>query len=473
MAEATGKDSGLPISELTLGEAESFLNSLMCLPEKPEGADEGEKGFVDQTKEFVAGFDEEKEKLLELQDHFNTLVGVVGTAGDFLSKYCLDADTAASACVVLSAASSVASLKIPDITTQKILMTVKKIEKGVDKILKTPLKTALENFQFILDAVETQNFEYAFEKLSILEEDAMKAFHYMDGDDNKISIENYSECAKAVKLHMFAIVLRTSYDRERKLFITPDKLQEKQVLLIGKALENIARKCIEQKKQVKTKSWGFEKDSIKSEAQNCLDQILNLAYPFISRARKYNDISRQLKMDEDHKFRLLPELLPVGHEDKTQMIVGIKTDDKGEKSTAKIFVFRTDTHVVFENGNKMYFKPIISEAEPVDMEDAKSGPLTISATGEARKKWSELLGDFTLTEELENDRPVYRSSDYYYLYTTESGAWAVDVNVGNSEPGYRSTDPAPSPALCQNWEYMDLNDGDKYKPGEITVQMKI
>ena len=37
MAEATGKDSGVPISELTLGEAESFLNSLMCLPEKPDG----------------------------------------------------------------------------------------------------------------------------------------------------------------------------------------------------------------------------------------------------------------------------------------------------------------------------------------------------------------------------------------------------------------------------------------------------
>ena len=33
MAEAAGKDSGVPISELTLGEAETFLNSLMCLPE--------------------------------------------------------------------------------------------------------------------------------------------------------------------------------------------------------------------------------------------------------------------------------------------------------------------------------------------------------------------------------------------------------------------------------------------------------
>ena len=106
-------------------------------------------------------------------------MGLVGTAGDFLSKYCLDPDTAVSACVVLSTASSLASLKIPDITTQQILMTVKKIEKGVDKILKTPLKTALENFDLILDAVETGNFEIAFEKIPILEEDAMKAFHYM------------------------------------------------------------------------------------------------------------------------------------------------------------------------------------------------------------------------------------------------------------------------------------------------------
>lgn len=34
MAEASGKDLGVSISKLTLGEAESFLSSLMCAPEK-------------------------------------------------------------------------------------------------------------------------------------------------------------------------------------------------------------------------------------------------------------------------------------------------------------------------------------------------------------------------------------------------------------------------------------------------------
>ena len=35
MAEAkgAGKETGVSISKLTLGEAESFLNSLLCLPE--------------------------------------------------------------------------------------------------------------------------------------------------------------------------------------------------------------------------------------------------------------------------------------------------------------------------------------------------------------------------------------------------------------------------------------------------------
>ena len=130
--------------------------------------------------------------------------------------------------------------------------------------------------------------------------------------------------------------------------------------------------------------------------------------------------------------------------------------------------------VFYEHKHAMFHKPIISEAEPVDMEDAKSGhpgPFTISATGGAGY-WSECCGDFTLSEMLCNGRPVYRNSKGRHLYSMESGAWAVYYSVGFSEPYYRSTDPAPSPALCQNWEYWDDVDW-KYKPGEITVQMKI
>ena len=67
----------------------------------------------------------------------------------------------------------------------------------------TPLKTALEYFGSILDAVETGNFEIAFETIPVLKEDAMKAFHYMD-DEKKISIENFKECSKTLKLRKFS-----------------------------------------------------------------------------------------------------------------------------------------------------------------------------------------------------------------------------------------------------------------------------
>ena len=48
-AEGVGKDSGVPISELTLGEAESFLDSLMCLPEITNV----ERGIFSQNPSFL------------------------------------------------------------------------------------------------------------------------------------------------------------------------------------------------------------------------------------------------------------------------------------------------------------------------------------------------------------------------------------------------------------------------------------
>ena len=426
----------------------------------------------------MAGFDEEKEKVVGVLKHAGIIniipatAGLVGSVGDILTKFQLDPDTMASACVVVSTASSVASLKIPDITTQQILMKVKKIEKGVDKLLKTPLETALDTFYLILDAVETGNFESAYQRLPNLEEDSKKAYHYMKSHSGKMSLESYKETAKACRLHMYSLILRESYDNDKKVFVTPDKLSDKKVNFIGRALERIVRQCIEQKKKVKTKSWGFEQDSVKLDAQNLLDSILAFAYPHVSRAKKLTDLNKNLSDDGLYKFRLLPELLPMGYEDKTQMIVGIKTDEKGEKTTEKIEVWRDETLVFFESNGARFHKPIISEDEPVEMEDAKPVDFTISATGGAKEKWSRYLGDYTFTEEKNFSRPVYSGNKGMYLYSLESGAWAVGYSVNDSKPWMRSMTEAVSPFLCQQWEYWDTDDGYKYKPGDIAVTIK-
>ena len=97
----------------------------------------------------------------------------------------------------------------------------------------------------------------------------------------------------------------------------------------------------------------------------------------------------------------------MGHEDRTQLIVGVQIDEKGDKSVARIAVWRIETHVYFEYKGVRFQKPIISESEPVDMEDAVChGPLTLSATGQAGEKWSWYLGDYSLTEEEHRGRPV-------------------------------------------------------------------
>ena len=63
---------------------------------------------------------------------------------------------------------------------------------------------------------------------------------------------------------------------------------------------------------------------------------------------------------------------------------------------------------------------------------------------------------------------MYRDTRGRAIYTLEDGAWAVSgAYVG--EPVMRSTSPAPSPDLCQHWEYADRDDDWKYKPGDIKV----
>ena len=98
--------------------------------------------------------------------------------------------------------------------------------------------------------------------------------------------------------------------------------------------------------------------------------------------------------------------------------------------------------------------------EPVDMENAESG-LTLSATGEVRK-WIK-SGYYSLNEK------EHRTSDGWYLYSLEDGGWGLDGGVGYSKPDVRSTSPAPSPILCQHWEYWYYG---KYKPGDIKVTVK-
>ena len=92
-------------------------------------------------------------------------------------------------CVVLSAASNVASMKFPDLTMHKVLASLQRIEGGLDQILAAPLNMAIDYYKTVINAVLTGNFLDAFEQLQHLIREARQAFHY--ANKKNIGIESY------------------------------------------------------------------------------------------------------------------------------------------------------------------------------------------------------------------------------------------------------------------------------------------
>ena len=149
---------------------------------------------------------------------------------------------------------------------------------------------------------------------------------------SSLQISNiFRECCKAVRLLVFATILQASYDEEKRVFLSPDKLPEQSLDFIQSELEDIISRSSEQKNSVNARSFGlFTSESKKSEVQDLLDSILQITYPYISQARKLTDMNRELEYSPDSgaglKFSLLPEALPEGYEDKTAVIIGFQKD---------------------------------------------------------------------------------------------------------------------------------------------------
>ena len=66
-------------------------------------------------------------------------------------------------------------------------------------------------------------------------------------------------------------------------------------------------------------------------------------------------------------FSLLPELLPIGKENKTELYLGIKTDLDGNSSVIKVNVWKNKNHVHCECEHESRSRTIVSESEKVFM----------------------------------------------------------------------------------------------------------
>ena len=110
-----------------------------------------------------------------------------------------------------------------------------------------------------------------------------------------------------------------------------------------------------------------------AEMQDVLSSIHKLAYPHISRARKLNDLNKQIELFQTSSLtslgfltlRLLPEHLPMWRENNTQLYLGIRTEHDGSCSAIKVKVWREQEEVYCECPHLTRSTKIVSESEAV------------------------------------------------------------------------------------------------------------
>ena len=97
--------------------------------------------------------------------------------------------------------------------------------------------------------------------------------------------------------------------------------------------------------KVNTKTFFVTDSEKKKKLQDHLDSVLKISYPYISEAKNLTSMkSKILKTDNQIKIKVIPDLLPVGEEDYSVLIIGVRSyEEDGNNSLVKIKILRKDT----------------------------------------------------------------------------------------------------------------------------------
>ena len=164
----------LPLSELTLSEADCFLENLICQTQGSGGKSIDVQmlllpNIVASDLNSARGVDvSDYDRALQITDTVvsshkkyktghDTITGImskfdVGTKVSKLGSTVAEVEPEAvmtGNSVVLTAASNVASMKFPDLTMHKVLASLQGIEGKLDQLLTTPLNKAIDYYKTI------------------------------------------------------------------------------------------------------------------------------------------------------------------------------------------------------------------------------------------------------------------------------------------------------------------------------------
>ena len=240
--------------------------------------------------------------------------------------------------------------------------------------------------------------------------------------------------------------------------------------LIGKVLEELTKKTLAQKDNVKISF--FERNDQKRKIQDTLDKILKICYSYISQAKEWTNMRNKIKQkDLKYTITVMPQYLPEGFEDAAKVIVGIKT---GEDQPCTVLLWRTAEYVYSALGNDIVaMEKISSETEPlnIDIMNNNGSIAVISCQGYAARHVGFCLGQYYLWDAhktiykqritKKNQTPAFI---YYYSGTILPSGWQVGPSPDNSKCWMFNGSSIDTPPML-GWKYWNGNEwkSDEWK----------
>ena len=179
----------LPLSDLTLGDADSFLESILRQTHETGGKSSQKKKNEDSNDK--TGY----EIMTEIMSKFNVVskVDEPETNDNVVIPVPSPVMIMTATCVVLSAASNVTPTKGPELTMKRMASALERIEGKKEKkdSLTAPLNMAIEYYKTVMHAVMEGNFNGAFDQLDHLIEKAKQASQYANNSKKDISLETF------------------------------------------------------------------------------------------------------------------------------------------------------------------------------------------------------------------------------------------------------------------------------------------
>ena len=92
---------------------------------------------------------------------------------------------------------------------------------------------------------------------------------------------------------------------------------------------------------------------------------------------------------------------------------------------------------------------------------------SVTVSGHPAKKWPKFLGDFKVTDDLFNGRPVYANTRRKVLHVGNDGRWCISHKVQNYCKQVTSVNKPTLPDLVTSWQYRFAS---KNKAADVTVK---